>query len=484
MRIFLLLTSLAFGAADRITYPYDFTTIPSGTRGALQSNYTAAKTAVDHHADSLDLYLSGKGKIGTGKVVYSIAPTLTNLLTVDSINILGAAAYTALTASKAVFTDANKALVSINVSGSGSVVMSSGATIASPTLTGTITNSGTISGGTVNATTLQQGGVQAVTTTGTQTLTNKSIVASQITAGTFGSGNYTITDGLFLTGTGLDQATLSPTTNGPSLNVATSGFSVNSGGMITFGASGSSRFAGIKGALQDGGGNTAGSLSFSTRRTTSDATLTEAFRIAQSGLVSVSEKLGVANFSPDSTLTVTGSGNFSGNLKAGGRLAVNGATSDSTLAVIGSGRYTGNVKIDGNLNLLGTMNSNSTGFYEEGSYVDTVYANGSSTGVPINISYVRVGKVVTLTGYSSVGCAGNDFVSIRYTASSMPSTIKPSSDRFVSNCSITNASGASITTWLKTDGVIVFNTDAVGTWLITTCTTSSFKVRLSLTYRL
>lgn len=55
-------------------------------------------------------------------------------------------------------------------------------TLTSPTLSGgtlasatTLTNSGTISGGTVNAATLQQGGIAAVTVSGTQVLTNKTI---------------------------------------------------------------------------------------------------------------------------------------------------------------------------------------------------------------------------------------------------------------------------------------------------------------------
>jgi len=76
----------------------------------------------------------------------------------------------------------------------------SGKTLTTPivngaTLTGTVTSTATITGGTVNATTLQQGGVQAVTTTGSQTLTNKILTSPTITgtgaiAGTF-TGNLT-----------------------------------------------------------------------------------------------------------------------------------------------------------------------------------------------------------------------------------------------------------------------------------------------------
>lgn len=57
-------------------------------------------------------------------------------------------------------------------------------TISGATVSGTTTNSGTISGGTVNATTLQQGGVQAVTTTGTQTVSNKTL-GSNLAGGGF-----------------------------------------------------------------------------------------------------------------------------------------------------------------------------------------------------------------------------------------------------------------------------------------------------------
>jgi hypothetical protein len=56
--------------------------------------------------------------------------------------------------------------------------------ISGATVSGTTTNSGTISGGTVNPTTLQQGGVQAVTTTGTQTVSNKTL-GSDLAAGGF-----------------------------------------------------------------------------------------------------------------------------------------------------------------------------------------------------------------------------------------------------------------------------------------------------------
>lgn len=62
-------------------------------------------------------------------------------------------------------------------------------TLTAPTIGGTSThsglmnNSGTIQGGTVNPTTLKQNGVDVVTTTGTQTLTNKTLSYPLIQAG-------------------------------------------------------------------------------------------------------------------------------------------------------------------------------------------------------------------------------------------------------------------------------------------------------------
>jgi hypothetical protein len=61
----------------------------------------------------------------------------------------------------------------------------SGKTLTTPTvngatISGTVTSTATLTGGTVNATTLQQGGVQAVTTTDSQTLTNKTLTTPTI----------------------------------------------------------------------------------------------------------------------------------------------------------------------------------------------------------------------------------------------------------------------------------------------------------------
>jgi hypothetical protein len=102
---------------------------------------------------------------GTGNMVLSASPTLTGTLSGANASLSGTLAVTgvatltaqpilsSLTASRAVFTDGSKGLVSNAITGTGNVVMS-----ASPTLTGTITaealtTSGTVTvnGGTANA---------------------------------------------------------------------------------------------------------------------------------------------------------------------------------------------------------------------------------------------------------------------------------------------------------------------------------------------
>jgi hypothetical protein len=89
--------------------------------------------------------------------------------------------------------------------------------------------------------------------------------------------------------TGPDQATSSiSTASNIDAEILSTGASVDSGGSLVFGAAtGAWKFAAIKGLATNGGGNSQGSLSFGTRRVTTDATLTEAVRVHASGGVSV-----------------------------------------------------------------------------------------------------------------------------------------------------------------------------------------------------
>jgi hypothetical protein len=109
--------------------------------------------------------------------------------------------------------------------------------ISGGTLTSTLTNSGTISGGTINATTLQVGGVAAVTVSGTQTLTNKTLtspVISQIS----NTGTLTlptITDtlvGRATTDTLTNKTLTSPTISGATLSGTLTSTATLSGGTV------------------------------------------------------------------------------------------------------------------------------------------------------------------------------------------------------------------------------------------------------------
>ncbi len=109
------------------------------------------------------------------------------------------------------------------------------------------------------------------------------------------------TEQMRLTSTGLGIGTSSPTAKlsviGPDqatgnintasnidLEVSSTGSSGSSGGSLVFSAnSGSFKFAAIKGLVQDGSGNSRGDLCFSTRRSTSDSTLTESMRLDFAG---------------------------------------------------------------------------------------------------------------------------------------------------------------------------------------------------------
>jgi len=83
------------------------------------------------------------------------------------------------------------------------------------------------------------------------------------------------------------QATSALNTAGNlSLLVSENSTAVNNGGSIVFGAaSGSWRFAAIKGLVTSGANNTQGDIAFSTRGTSTDSTLTERMRISSQGSV-------------------------------------------------------------------------------------------------------------------------------------------------------------------------------------------------------
>jgi len=152
---------------------------------------------------------------GTGNVVMSTSPTLTgtvggeNATLSGTLGVTGVATFTAqpivssLTASRAVFSDGSKGLVSNAITGTGNVVMS-----AAPTLTGTITaealtlsGATTLSGGTANGVAYLNG--SKVLTTGSALTFTGSVLGVnnagdsdfKLTTTTTGTG---ATDGLLL----------------------------------------------------------------------------------------------------------------------------------------------------------------------------------------------------------------------------------------------------------------------------------------------
>ena len=107
--------------------------------------------------------------------------------------------------------------------------------ISAATISGSTTNSGTITGGTVNAATLQQGGVQAVTVSGTQTLTNKTLTSPKIST-ISNTGTLTLpTDTDTLVGQATTDTLTNKTLTSPTINSATFSGSVTNNSTITGG---------------------------------------------------------------------------------------------------------------------------------------------------------------------------------------------------------------------------------------------------------
>jgi hypothetical protein len=105
--------------------------------------------------------------------------------------------------------------------------------------------------------------------------------------GYLGVGTTTPTRTLHVYGLGQETANLGDAQEkGGTVYVQASSSGVNAGGAVVFGAA-AGHFASVKGLLANAAGTTTGYLSFSTRRTTSDALLTESMRLLPSGILSV-----------------------------------------------------------------------------------------------------------------------------------------------------------------------------------------------------
>jgi hypothetical protein len=129
-----------------------------------------------------------------------------------------------------------------------------------------------------------------------------------------GTGASTITDRFTVVGVGEAGGISDAGGKDAAIRVASTDGNANSGGQIEFGSGygsyAQSYFAGIKGLLNNGSGNSTGNLAFYTRNAVADTSLTERMRIDQIGNV------GIGTNNPSAKLHVVGStvlANFIGN---------------------------------------------------------------------------------------------------------------------------------------------------------------------------
>lgn len=297
---------------------------------------------------------------GTGSVVLATSPTLVT-------PVLGAATGTSLnlsslTSSQAVFTDGSKNLVSVDVTGTGSVVLSTSPTLVTPTLgvaSGTsLTATGNVSGSTLTSTVAT--GTAPITVTSTTNVANLNASflngATFASPGTIGGTTAGVVNATNLTASGTITGLTFTTTSGtfsaastvsiplPStgiitlkLNIASTGSTVTLSGNTALNGSGSNLVALEPQEIytDNTGGNTV----------TFAGTILSSFNTSTSGYVSIDFNLNRSSSFPRLNYYTTGS--FTG-FGGTARITGSGHLSTSSLSVTltpSSGNLTGSWNI-------------------------------------------------------------------------------------------------------------------------------------------
>ncbi len=179
---------------------------------------------------------------------------------------------------------------------------------------------------------------------------------------------------------------------GGTLFLNDAGGNVGNGGAILFGglAANVKWFAAIKGLIQDGAGNTAGDLAFSTRLATADIALTERMRITQAGNV------GIGTASPTYKLEVAGGG-------TAGLLVASSQTPVVNITAQGVGYGGRPLSVYSGRNTVGGLLINAGDAYNPN--VLWVYDNGVgiNTTTPTKMLSVNGGASFGTYGYTQLG---------------------------------------------------------------------------------
>ena len=229
------------------------------------------------------------------------------------------------------------------------------------------------------------------------------------------------------------------------LRLSAAGSSANTGGVLVFASqqsdtSNSVGFAAIKGMLDNGAGNTTGSISFSTRNANTDVELTERVRIERGGNLTVINDLAVNGgdiTTTSSTFTVANT--TATTVWLGGGATSNvivGATSGNTTLRSADTTVDGKLTVKGITNIGVNTSTDAVRITQQGSGNALVIQDESSDSSPI---------VVDAQGRLIVG--GTEWQSTWFAASATPAT-------FITG-NTTNGDGLGIMTYGSTPMILM-----------------------------